>query len=155
MTDIKTLAGQHFVIACDHGGFALKEHVLGYFAAQNITGFTDLGVFSTDSAHFPQQADKAVTAIKNGEAIWAILICGTGIGMSIAANRHAGIYCALCHDVTTARLSREHNNANILAIGGRLIGPTLAEDMIQTFMATPFLAGRYQDRIGMIDPLGC
>jgi RpiB/LacA/LacB family sugar-phosphate isomerase len=73
--------------------------------------------------------------------------------MSIAANRHPGIYCTLCHDVTTARLARQHNNANILALGGRMTGPTLAEEIFETFVSTPFLGGRYQDRIGLIDPL--
>lgn len=155
MTDKNILSGQNFVIACDHGGFTLKEHLVGYLKAQKITQFTDLGVFSADSAHFPQQADKAVKAIQSGDAAWGILICGTGIGMSIAANRYKNIYGALCHDVTTARLAREHNNANILALGGRTTGPTLAEDILQAFLNTAFLGGRYQDRIGMIDPASC
>lgn len=155
MTEKNTLSGQPFVIACDHGGFALKEHILTVLKARNFTHITDLGVYSADSAHFPHQADKAVKAIQTGDAQWAILVCGTGIGMSIAANRHNGIYCALCHDTTTARLAREHNNANILAIGGRLIGPSVAEDIVDTFLNTPFLGGRYQDRIGMIDTANC
>ncbi len=146
------LAKQKFVIAADHGGFALKEHILKSFREKNITHVQDLGVFSDERADFPNQANQLATIIKDGSAQWGILICGTGIGMSIAANRHPGIYCAVCHDVTTARLTREHNNANVLAIGGRLIGLTLAADIIETFMQTPFIGGRYQDRIGMIDP---
>ena len=154
--DTQIFAGQHFVIAADHGGFALKEHLIGYFNSKNITSYTDIGVFSADKADFPAQAADVVRAIHNKDAVWGILICGAGLGMTIAANRHKGIYCTPCHDTTTARLARQHNNANVLALGGRLLGPTLAEDIVEIFMNTAFLGGHYQDRVNMIDPgLNC
>ncbi|HEY1096108.1 MAG TPA: ribose 5-phosphate isomerase B [Alphaproteobacteria bacterium] len=149
-----TLLNQSFAIAADHGGFGLKQHLLDYLKSKNISNFIDLGTDSDKSVHFPDYAGKMVETIKSGKAQWGILICGTGLGMSIAANRHAGIYAALCHDTTTARLARQHNNANILAMGGRILGPTVAEDIVETFLHTAFLGDRYQDRIGMIDP-GC
>jgi ribose 5-phosphate isomerase B len=155
MSENTIYLNQPFIIAADHGGFALKQQLIDYLVGQNISNFKDLGVFTQEAVHFPDYAEHMVKAIEDGQGVWGILICGTGIGMSIAANRHSGIYCALCHDTTTARLAREHNNANILALGGRLIGPTLAGDIVHTFMTTPFAGGRYQDRISMIDPTAC
>jgi ribose 5-phosphate isomerase B len=151
MTQTVSLLNQTFAIAADHGGYALKQHLLSYFAAQNINSVIDLGVYSDDKADFPHLATKMASALETGQAKWGILICGTGIGVSIAANRHAHIYAALCHDVTTARLARQHNDANILALGGRILGPTLAEDIVETFMRTEFLDGHYAKRMCMID----
>ena len=152
MDTAQTLAGQRFIIAADHGGVALKDHLIGYFKTKNITNFTDIGVFSTELANFPDQVTKVVAAIKAGEVRWGILICGTGVGMSIAANRHRSIFSVPCHDITTAHFAREHNNANILALGGRVTGPILAEEIFETFANATFIGGRYQHRIDLIDP---
>jgi ribose 5-phosphate isomerase B len=151
MTEQTTLLNQTFAIAADHGGFALKQHLLEYFSAKNIAPVIDLGIYNADKADFPHLASKMVSTLETGQAKWGILICGTGIGVSIAANRHANIYAALCHDVTTARLARQHNNANILALGGRILGPSLAEDIVEEFMRTEFLDGHYTKRMCMID----
>ena len=151
MTQISTLLNQPFVIASDHGGYALKQHLLAVLAQKKISHFKDLGSFNDAMVNFPDYAGQVAKAIQNGDAAWGILICGTGIGMSIAANRHKGIYAAPCHDVTTTRLVRQHNNANILTLGGRMIGLILAEEILETFMNTAFLGGRYEDRIGMIE----
>lgn len=151
-----TLFDQPFVIAADHGGIELKDHLVRYVHGKSMTRYKDLGVFTTDMVNFPDQVAKVVQAIHSGYAVWGILVCGTGIGMSIAANRHKGIYCTPCHDVTTAKFARQHNMANLLALGGRITGPVLAEDILETFMHTAFIGGRYKERIGMIDPkLAC
>jgi ribose 5-phosphate isomerase B len=150
-TEHLTLLNHTFAIAADHGGFALKQHLLDYFSTKNIAPVLDLGVYNTDKADFPNVATKMVHALETKQATWGILICGTGIGISIAANRHPNIYAALCHDVTTARLARQHNNANILALGGRILGPSLAEEIVEAFRETPFLEGHYTKRMCMID----
>lgn len=151
MTETVSLLNQTFAIAADHGGYALKQHLLAYFAEHHITNAIDLGIYSADKADFPHLATKMAHTLETGQAKWGILICGTGIGVSIAANRHPNIYAALCHDVTTARLARQHNNANILALGGRILGPNLAEDIVDAFMRTAFLDGHYAKRMCMID----
>ncbi len=131
-------------IACDHGGFALKQALK---AALPDVKWLDLGTNSADSVDYPDFAGKLADAIKAGQAGRGILICGTGIGISIAANRHAHIRCALAHDVTGARLSRQHNDANVLAMGGRMIGDVLAKECVEIFLSTAFEGGRHQQRI--------
>jgi ribose 5-phosphate isomerase B len=111
----------------------------------------DLGTDSADSVDYPDFAGKLADAIKAGKASRGILICGSGIGISIAANRHAHIRCALAHDVTGARLSRQHNDANVLAMGGRMIGDVLAKECVEMFLSTEFEGGRHQKRV---DKLG-
>src|SRR5579871_6557767 len=135
-------------IACDHGGFALKEALE---AALPDVSWLDLGTDSADSVDYPDFAGKLADAIKAGKAGRGVLICGTGIGISIAANRYAHIRCALAHDVTGARLSRQHNDANVLALGGRVIGETVAKECVEMFLSTAFEGGRHQKRI---DKLG-
>jgi ribose 5-phosphate isomerase B len=112
-------------IACDHGGFALKEALK--VALPDVT-WLDLGTNSTESVDYPDFAGRLADAIKTGKAARGILICGSGIGISIAANRHAHIRCALVHDVTGARLCRQHNDANVLAMGGRTTGDVVARN---------------------------
>jgi ribose 5-phosphate isomerase B len=107
----------------------------------------DLGTNSAESVDYPDFAAKLADAIKAGQAACGILICGTGIGISIAANRHAHIRCALAHDVTGARLPRQHNDANVLAMGGRMIGDVLAKECVEVFLSTEFEGGRHQKRI--------
>jgi len=133
-------------IACDHGALALKDHLVRYLTDKGYT-FVDLGVNGPDSVDYPDFGYKLAQAIKDGQATRGILLCGSGIGISIAANRFPEIRCALVHDVTCARLSREHNDANVIAFGGRMIGPDLCEECVDTFMTTQFEGGRHQRRV--------
>ena len=135
-------------IACDHGGFALKEALK---VALPDLAWLDLGTDSAESVDYPDFAGKLADAIRDGKAARGILICGSGIGISIAANRHAHIRCALVHDVTGARLCRQHNDANVLAMGGRMIGEAVAKECVEAFLSTAFDGGRHQKRI---DKLG-
>ncbi|HJT06245.1 MAG TPA: ribose 5-phosphate isomerase B [Stellaceae bacterium] len=133
-------------IAADHGGFDLKSslipelHDLGYEVL-------DLGTMSRESVDYPDFAEALAGVIADGRAARGILICGTGIGMSIAANRHRSIRAALVHDGTGARLARQHNDANVLVLGGRVLGAEVAKDCVKTFFATPFDGGRHARRI--------
>ena len=135
-------------IACDHGGFALKEALKS--ALSDVT-WLDLGTDSAASVDYPDFAHKLADAIRDGKARRGVLICGSGIGISIAANRHAHIRCALVHDVPGARLCRQHNDANVLALGGRTTGEVVAKECVEAFLGTAFEGGRHQKRI---DKLG-
>jgi ribose 5-phosphate isomerase B len=135
-------------IACDHGGFALKEALK---VALPDVKWLDLGTDSAESVDYTDFANKLANALRDGKAGRGILICGSGIGISIAANRHAHVRCALVHDVTGARLCRQHNDANVLALGGRMIGETVAKECVEAFLSTAFEGGRHQRRI---DKLG-
>jgi ribose 5-phosphate isomerase B len=131
-------------IACDHGGFVLKESLK--VALPDVT-WLDLGTNSAASVDYPDFAGKLAVAIKAGRAGRGILICGSGIGISIAANRHPHIRCALAHDVTGARLCRQHNDANVLAMGGRMIGEAVAKECVEVFLSTEFDGGRHRARV--------
>lgn len=131
-------------IASDHAGFELKEKLCCAFGGEGIS-FIDLGTHSDESCDYPDYAD--LLAQKIDAKSFGILICGSGIGISIAANRHKNIRCALCGESLSAALARRHNDANVLALGGKLIGVDLALDMIKTFIKTPFEAGRHEKRI--------
>ena len=134
------------VLASDHGGFDLKNDLLS-FLKDNDYEVIDLGPFNTDRVDYPDYADLLSQAIKNGDADKGILVCGSGIGISIAANRHRHIRCALVTNPTEARLSREHNDANVLALGGRVIGIERAKECTITFINTMFEGGRHKARI--------
>lgn len=136
-------------IASDHGGFALKEHLKSFLAENNIA-VDDLGAYSEDSVNYPDYGKKAAEAVLN-DGDPAIIICGTGIGISIAANRYRGIRAALCHCVEYAKLARQHNNANILALGGRFIKKEEAQSIVTAFLETEFEGGRHKNRIDLID----
>jgi len=139
------------VIGCDHGGFELKEQVK-VFVKDMGKVIEDVGTYSTDSVDYPDIALKVARyALENG--VPGILICGSGIGMSIAANKVNGIRCALCHDAYTAEFSRRHNNANIIAFGGRTTGIEIAKQMVKIFLSTEFDGGRHQRRIDKISNL--
>ena len=140
-----------FIIAADHGGFALKQHLLRFFDKKQLTDFTDLGQFNAESSNFATFSKLAADALKAEKAKWGIVVCGSGMGISMAANRFSWIRCALCHDVTSAKLARLHHNANLLALGGRLTGTSQAEDIIEAFTSTPFLGGKYEDRWIMVN----
>ena len=132
-------------IACDHGGYDLKEAIKERFADR--LSFVDVGTNSHDSVDYPEFGQKLAQSIINGEAERGIVICGTGIGISIAANRYKEIRAANCTDVTMARLTRQHNNANVLALGARLIGLEVAFDIVETFLNTEYEGGRHDRRV--------
>ena len=139
-------------IASDHAGFHYKERVKAYLKQLNVE-FKDFGTHSPESVDYPDFAHVASLAIANGECESGIFVCGTGIGVSIVANKHKGIRAAACESVTAAELSRKHNNANVLCFGERLVGWGVAEDMIKIFLNTNFEAGRHTQRVEKIDSL--
>lgn len=136
----------NIVVGADHGGYELKQRIVDWLKDRDYA-VTDVGCNSTKAVDYPDYAEKAVDEILSGRATCGILICGTGIGMSIAANRHYGIRAANCFDENTAALSREHNNANILCLGGRVVGEDTALKMIKIWLETEFAGGRHQTRI--------
>lgn len=133
-------------IASDHGGYTLKEHIKAYLAAKGIT-CEDFGTNSTDSCDYPDFAKPAAEAVANGQCEKGIVICTTGIGISISANKVKGIRCALCTDTLTAEMTRRHNDANMLAMGAGIVGPMLAERIVDTFLSTEFEGGRHARRV--------
>lgn len=133
-------------IACDHGAFALKQHLVAFLEEKGLS-VLDLGVKNTESVDYPDYGYAMAHALKDGKAARGILLCGSGIGISIAANRFPEIRAALVHDVTGARLCREHNDANVICFGGRMIGSDLAEECVNTFLDTDFEGGRHQRRV--------
>lgn len=143
------MTSETIAIAVDHGGFSLKRAAAD---AAREAGFEvlDLGTDSEESVDYPDFAAKLVAAIESGEASRGILICGTGIGVSIAANRHPGIRAAVCHDAETAKLARQHNDANVLCLGGRTTDDATARTMIAIFLTTPFEGGRHARRVAKL-----
>ncbi len=139
-------------IACDHGGFELKNHIISHLKEKEIE-YIDFGTFNKESCDYPDYAEKACNAVISGNCRLAVLICGTGIGISIAANKINGIRAACCSDTFSARFTRAHNNANVLCLGGRVVGPGLANDMVDLFLNTEFEGGRHQNRIDKITAL--
>ncbi len=143
------MSGLKLAIGCDHGGFKLKEEIKKMLQEKNYD-FKDFGTFSEESVDYPDIALEVARAVRNGSYNRGILICGTGIGINIAANKLAGIRAALCHDTFSARASREHNDANILTMGERVIGPGLAKDIVNIWLETEFTGGRHARRIQKI-----
>jgi ribose 5-phosphate isomerase B len=133
-------------IASDHAGFALKQTLKGELENAGL-GVLDLGAEGTASVDYPDFADKLAAAIKSGKARRGVLVCGTGIGIAMAANRHRHIRAAVCHDVTAARLTRQHNDANVLALGARLVGEETAKDCLRAFLSTAYEGGRHDRRV--------
>jgi ribose 5-phosphate isomerase B len=138
-------------LASDHAGFALKTE-LAKVLIEWGHDVVDLGTDGTDSVDYPDFGEKLAQYISTGDAQRGVLVCGTGIGISIAANRHAAIRAAVCHDVTSARMSRLHNDANVLALGERLIGVETAKDCLKVFLETSFEGGRHQRRVDKLSP---
>lgn len=136
-------------IAADHAGFDLKEVLKGELSAQGFD-VLDLGTTGRDSVDYPDFAAALAGALADGRAGRGVLVCGTGIGISIAANRHPGVRAALCHDTSSARLARAHNDANVLALGARLIGSEVAKDCLQVFLNTKFEGGRHAKRVAKL-----
>ena len=138
------------VIGADHGGWDLKEEILKYLKTIGDIEVTDYGTGSTDSVDYPDFGKQVAHAVSAGKADRGILICGTGIGMSIVANRFPGVRAALCHDHFTAQMSRLHNDANVLAMGARVIGEGVAVEILDTWLKTKFEGGRHQKRLDKI-----
>lgn len=136
-------------IAADHGGFELKDSMVEYIKSLE-NEVVDLGTNSADSVDYPDYAKKVCEEIQQGNSDLGILICGTGIGMSLAANKFEGIRAACVSDVYSAKMSRNHNNANVLCIGARVIGDEVAKLIIKTFLENEFEAGRHQRRVDKI-----
>jgi ribose 5-phosphate isomerase B len=136
-------------IASDHGGINIREEIKGLLTDLGIE-FEDFGCDCETSVDYPDYALPVAQKVANGEFDRGILICGTGIGMSIAANKVKGIRCALVHDTFSARATREHNDTNILAMGERVIGPGLARDIAKIWLTTEFEGGRHATRVGKI-----
>lgn len=136
-------------IAADHGGFSLKQAIIKAYADKY--DFLDLGTNSEESCNYADYGHALAETLEQGKAKQGIIICGTGIGISIAANRHKAVRAAICVNSTMARLARDHNDANVLALGARIIGQQIAFDCIDTFFATPFGGGRHQARVEKLD----
>ena len=136
-------------IGADHGGVRLKEVVVRALEARGIP-FVDVGTNDSASVDYPDFAAKVASGVASGDYERGILICGTGIGMSIAANKFFGVRAALCHDTYTARMSRQHNDANVLVLGERVTGPGVAEEIVQVWIDTAFDAGRHSLRVDKI-----
>ncbi len=139
-------------IASDHGGFELKEEIKRYLRTIGIEPI-DMGTFSEDSVDYPDYGILVAKKVSNGELEKGILICGTGIGMSIVANKFRGVRAALANDLYSARFSREHTDANILVIGGRIVGKDLAKEIVKTWLNTSFTEGRHRRRLEKIEAL--
>ncbi|MCA1032111.1 ribose 5-phosphate isomerase B [Bacillus timonensis] len=139
-------------IASDHGGLNIKEEIKGLLKEMNIS-FEDLGCECNTSVDYPDYALPVASKVASGEVDKGILICGTGIGMSIAANKIKGIRCALVHDTFSAKATREHNDSNVLAMGERVIGPGLAREIARIWLTTEFEGGRHERRVEKITEL--
>lgn len=140
-------------VASDHAGFVLKQEILEHLKALGISS-EDLGCPSTESVDYPDYARKVAEAVSSGRAERGILLCGSGIGMAMAANRFPGVRAAAVIDVESARLTRQHNDANVLCLGGRLTGSGEAVKILDEFLNTPFEGGRHERRVKKIEDLG-
>ena len=139
-------------IGCDHGGFELKAAIAAHLKERGIE-YHDFGIYENHSVDYPDIAALVAKAVQSGEAERGILICGTGIGMSLAANKFKGIRAAACSETFSAQYTRLHNDSNILCLGGRVIGPGVALEMVDLFLDTAFEGGRHQRRVDMISAL--
>ena len=136
-------------IGSDHGGYELKEYIKEHLEKKGIE-YLDCGTNSTESVDYPEFGEKVGEAVKSGECERGIVCCGTGIGISISANKIPGVRCALCGDCYSARMSREHNNANVLALGARVTGRDLALEIVDTWLKAEFEGGRHGRRVDKI-----
>lgn len=136
-------------LACDHGGLKLKEHIAAYFRECGVE-YKDFGTFSADPVDYPDIALIVAEAVQKGDFDQGVLCCGTGIGVAIAANKVPGIRAAQCHETFSARAAREHNDANILTMGERVIGCGLARDIVKVWLEAQFQGGRHAARVNKI-----
>ena len=143
------IAMKPIALASDHAGYELKTVLAGELEAAGYA-VLDLGTDGPDSVDYPDYGHALAAAISEGRVERGVEVCGTGIGISIALNRHPGVRAALCHDDTSARLAREHNDANVLALGARLIGSEVAKDCLKVFLDTGFAEGRHVGRVAKL-----
>jgi ribose 5-phosphate isomerase B len=139
-------------LACDHGGFELKEELKAYLSSLGVET-VDMGAFNEESVDYPDFGVLVAEKVSRGELEKGILICGTGVGMSIVANKFPRIRAALANDLYSSRCSRAHNDANILIIGGRILGKELAKEIVKVWLETPFAGGRHRRRLEKIEAL--
>ena len=139
-------------VGADHAGFLLKEHIKSWLRDRGFQ-VVDCGTHSTDSVDYPDYAAAVAAVVSEGVGASGVLVCGTGIGMAIAANKLPGVRAAVCGDVEAARLSREHNDANVLALGARVTGPETAVAVVQTWLETDFLGGRHARRVEKVSEI--
>jgi ribose 5-phosphate isomerase B len=140
------------IIGCDHAGYPLKEKIKDYLTAKEI-GVEDVGANSEKSVDYPDFGKKVASMVSNGNFKRGILICGTGIGMSMVANKFPYVRAALCTEPFSAEMSRRHNDSNILVMGGRMTGETLALEIVRVWLETPFDGGRHQARLNKFDTI--
>ena len=138
------------IVGSDHAGLELKRELLGV-AAELGYEVVDIGTHTSDSTDYPDYAHQVASAVGRGEGL-GLLVCGTGIGMSMAANRHAGVRAAVCGDVFSASMTRQHNDANVLCIGARVVGGGLAAEILKAFLGASFEGGRHERRVKKIEP---
>ena len=139
-------------LGCDHGGYLLKQDILIWMEEHDID-VEDVGCFSTESVDYPIYGEKVARLVASGACEKGIVICTTGIGISIAANKVRGIRCALCSEPLSAEMTRRHNNANMLAMGAGMIGKNMAERIVEVFLSTEFEGGRHERRVGLLDAI--
>lgn len=139
-------------IACDHAALEMKAEVIRILEERGLD-YEDFGTYTADSCHYPIYGARAAQAVASGKCDRGILICGTGIGMSLVANKVTGIRCALCSDSYSAKMTRAHNDSNMLAMGARVIGIEVAKDIVNAWLDTPFEGGRHQTRVDMISAI--
>lgn len=144
------LSGLVVALAADHAGFDMKEHLRTWLLQQGVQ-VKDLGPADTTSIDYPDQAHRLAVEVVEGRVLLGVLVCGTGLGMSMAANRHEGVRAAVCTDAYAARMSRQHNDANVLCLGSRVIGQGLAEDVLEAFLSAEFEGGRHARRVEKIE----
>ena len=149
---IMSSAKETIVIGCDHAAYALKENLKAYLLELGFD-IEDVGAFGPESVDYPDYGRQVATQVSQGRYRRGILLCGTGLGMSMVANRYPGVRAALCHDLFGTAMSRKHNDANILVIGGRVTGDILAREIVKTWLETPFEGGRHQRRLDMFQSL--
>ena len=138
-------------LGCDHGGYALKERLRAHLEERGIA-CRDFGCHSTESCDYPVFARQAAQAVADGECRFGVVVCTTGIGVSMVANKVKGVRCALCHEPLSAQMTRRHNDANMLALGAGVTGPNLAVEILDAFLTYDFEGGRHQRRVDMIEP---
>lgn len=145
------MSAKPFAVASDHAGIELKRSLVQELERRGLT-VRDLGTTTSDSCDYPDFAHALAAAIEAGEVDSGLLVCGTGVGMSIAANRHTGVRAVVCSEPLSARMSRRHNDANVLCLGARVIGPDTAVDILDAFLGAAFEGGRHQKRVAKITP---
>ena len=138
-----------YAIGSDHGGYALKQEIMKHLSERGIA-YRDYGTYSEESCYYPDYGEAVGRAVASGECERGIVVCGTGIGISIAANKVRGVRCALCGDCFSAQMAREHNDANVLALGARVLGTGLALKIVDTFLDSSFAGGRHERRVAKL-----